>query len=74
MTVICPVVVEKSKLAASVPLKLYSSSSLSGSVADTTAPTFVPAVEFSAMLRLAVPDGKAGGSFTSVTLMVTGTE
>ena len=42
-------------------------------LAVTTAPTLVVAVEFSAMLRAAVSSAKVVGSFTSVTLMVTGT-
>ena len=45
----------------------------SGSVAVITAPMFVPAAEFSAMLRVAAASANVGGSLTSVTLMVTGT-
>ena len=45
----------------------------SGSVAVTTAPMAVPTAEFSAMARVAVSSANLGGSFTSVTLMVTGT-
>ena len=45
----------------------------STSLPVTTAPTLVPAAEFSAMLRAAVSSVNVGASFTSVTLMVTGT-
>ena len=52
------------KDAASIPLSLYVKVSLFASVADTALPMFVPAVVFSAMVRVAVvPSVKIGATF-----------